>query len=151
MIRDANCLDDLRREWHSVRKLEAELCAFASGAFASGAWFVPYDTIYALLLPFGFSALENTLQQMRDEQLFASKSTRLQNMMEASRSRIAWADYDAVDRGRDVRNKLTHEQVIPLSADTFRILDEIERELIGWAVLSGPVKYECTLSQTRSS
>ena len=83
---------------------------------------------------------------MRDEGTIVCKSSQLKVLMIASQAIIPWSDYKAVDSGREVRNKLTHEQIIPPHGDTFRILDELERELIAWRVLNGPVKYEYTLS-----
>jgi hypothetical protein len=88
---------------------------------------------------------------MHDEGTFVCRSSQLKALMTSSRTAIPWSDYQAIDVGREVRNKLTHEQVIPSHADTFRILDEIERELIGWKVLKGPVKYEFTLSVGRAT
>lgn len=148
MIRDAQALASFTQEWDALRRSQGKLQINITASFARGAWFLPQiaDSIYALLLPFGFSVLEHVLQQMRDEGAFASKSSQLRALMVSSRTTIPWSDYQAIDLGRAVRNKLTHEQVIPPHADTFRILDEIEREFIGWKVLKGPVKYEFTLS-----
>ena len=149
MIRDEQILATLKEEWHALRRSQGRLQAYITASFASGAWFLPQiaDEIYALLLPFGFSVLEHVLQQMGQEGTFACRSSWLNQMMLASRTTAGlWSNYEAVDAGRQVRNKLTHEQVIPSHADTLRILDDIERELIGWNVLNGPVSYKFTLS-----
>lgn len=148
MIRDIQELKAIEQEWHSLRRSQGKLQVNITASFARGAWFLPQiaDDIYALLLPFGYSVLEHVLQQMRDEGFFTCRSSQLKALMASSRSAIPWSDYQAIDAGREARNKLTHEQVIPSHADTFRILDEIERELIGLKILKAPVKYEFTLS-----
>jgi hypothetical protein len=153
MIRDTQALEALKEEWHALRRSQGKLQINITASFTRGAWFLPQiaDDIYALLLPFGFSVLEHVLQQMRDEALFACKSSQLKALMVSSQTAISWSSYQAVDVGRDIRNKLTHEQSIPSHSDTFRILDEIERELIGWKILDGPVKYEFTLSVGRAT
>ena len=148
MIRDAEPLRTLAQEWHAVRRSQGKIQICVTASFASGAWFLPQirDEIYALLLPLGFSVLEHTLQQMRDEGVFVCRLSNVGSLMKSSAAAVQWANYAAVDLGRGVRNKLVHEQAVPPHSDTFRILDEIERELIGWKVLDGPVKYEFTLS-----
>jgi hypothetical protein len=153
MIRDADTRRTLAQDWHAVRRSQGKLQIHVTASFASGAWFLPQiaDEIYALLLPLGFSVLEHTLQQMRDDGLFDCRSSQLGSLMTSSAAAVHWSNYAAVDTGRDVRNKLTHEQAVPPYIDTFRILDEIERELIGWTVLDGPVKYEFTLSVGRAT
>jgi len=154
MIHDTSVLEELVDEWHALRRTQGKLQINITAAFARGAFWLPQqiaDDVYALLLPFGFSVLEHTLQQMRDEGTIVCKSSQLKALMLASKSAIPWSDYQAVDSGREVRNKLTHEQLIPSHVDTFRILDELESELIAWRVLKGPVKYEYTLSVGRAT
>jgi len=153
MIRDAQALEALKEEWHCLRRSQGKLQINIAASFARGAWFLPRiaNDIYALLLPFGFSVLEHVLQQMLDEGLFVCKSSQLKALMVSSKTSVSWSNYQAVDLGRKIRNKLTHEQAIPPHGDTFRILDEIERELIAWKILDGPVKYEFTLSVGRAT
>lgn len=153
MIRDAQASEALKQEWHALRRSQGKLQIHITASFATGACFLPRiaDDIYALLLPFGFSVLEHVLQQMRDESIFGCRSSQLKALMDSSRTVIPWCNYGAIAAGREIRNKLTHEQAIPPHIDTFRILDEIERELINWNVLEGPVKYKFTLSVGRAT
>jgi hypothetical protein len=154
MIRDTVALKSLVDEWHALRRVQGKLQINVVAAFAHGAVWLPQqiaDEVYALLLPFGFSVLEHTLQQIRDEGIFTCKSSQMKALMDASIPTISWSDHKAVAAGREIRNKLTHEQVIPPCAETFRILDAIERELVAWRVLDGPVKYELTMSVGRTS
>jgi hypothetical protein len=148
MIHDNDAVENVAEEWHALRRAQGNLEIRITAAFAHGAFWLPQvpDEIYALFLPFGFSVLEHTLEQMRDDNMFVCKSSNLKPLMLSSKTVIRWSDYQAVDAGREVRNKLIHRQVIPPRADTFRILDEIERELIAWKVLKGPVKYSYSLS-----
>jgi hypothetical protein len=151
MIHDADALKNLAEEWHSLRRTQGKLQINILAAFARGAAWLPQNIandVYALLLPFGFSVLEHTLQQLRDEGIIKCKSSNLNALMVASKATISWSDYEAVNRGRVIRNKLTHEQSVPSNEETFRILDEIERELISWRILNGPVNYEYTFSVT---
>ena len=148
MINDLQALADLASERDALRRLQGKMQVYFTASFARGAWFLPQvaDPFYALLLPFGFSVLEHVLSQMRDDALFVSRSSQLGALMSGSKLIIPWADYLAIDAGREIRNKLTHEQVVPSNHTTFRLIDEIERELIGWKVLNGPVKYEFSLT-----
>lgn len=153
MIKDNDAKKNLVEEWHALRRTQGKLQINIVAAFAHGAAWLPQqiaNDVYALLLPFGFSVLEHTLQQMRDEGTFICKSSQLKALMEASKATIPWRDHKAVHAGREVRNTLTHEQKIPPHSDTFRILDEIECELIAWRVLDAPVKSEYTMSVGRT-
>src|SRR5918996_7107 len=106
MIRDTQALEALKEEWHALRRSQGKLQINITASFTRGAWFLPQiaDDIYALLLPFGFSVLEHVLQQMRDEALFACKSSQLKALMVSSQTAISWSSYQAVDVGRDIRN-----------------------------------------------
>jgi hypothetical protein len=149
MINDSVALQECQKEWDAVRFTQEKLRANVVASWGMGGWALAPQVgneIYSLLLPFGFSVLEHVLLQMKAEGLFSCGGSSLKQLMRDSRPALTWADFDAVDRGRNVRNDLIHDQKIPQHDDTFRILDEIERELIGWGVLSGPVRHNLTTS-----
>lgn len=151
MIQDQAMLQELVTEWHSVRKTQSFIQINIAAGFGRGGFFLDAfpNNCYALLLPFGFSVLEHALQQMRDERVFQCRSSRLKNLMDASASALSWCDFAAVDKGRETRNKLTHEQIVPPHTETFTALDAIEGEFVEWKILSGPVKYEHSISISR--
>jgi len=149
MIDDTQARNTLEQEWRAVRRFQGMLQVnFRAAIHARGAWFLELRTndVYAILLPFGFSVLEHALQQMHDEGKFKCKSSQLRLLMESSKTVIAWSDYDEIDSGRELRNALTHEQKIPPYTETFKALDKIEQELIGWGILNGPIKIVYTIS-----
>lgn len=153
MIQDQAMLQELILEWHSVRKTQSFIQINIVSSFARGGILLqPFpNNCYALLLPFGFSVLEHALQQLRDEGVFACRSSQLKKLMEASVPALSWCDFSAVDKGRDTRNKLTHEQIVPPHTDTFAALDAVERELVEWKILPGPVRYEHSVSMSRAT
>ena len=140
-------LDDIARkglvdEWQTLRCSQGKVEIHYTASCAMGGFMLSsiVDNIYALFLPFGFSVLEHALQQIRDEGKFTCRSSQLKALMEASKNIVSWRDYDTIYDARDIRNQLTHEQVVPKSKDTFQILDKIEQELIQWGILGSTSK-----------
>jgi len=99
---------------------------------------------HSLVLLFAYSVLENVLEQLREEGMFASRSANIGPMMKASKDALPWCDYTLVDtlvdQGRERRNRIAHHREFLERAEVWRYIDGIERELIGWRVLDGPVR-----------
>jgi hypothetical protein len=154
MIKDSATKEKLLKEWHYVRRSQGILQSRAVASFGRGGMGMVgvYDEYYGLLLVLGFSVLEHALRVMAEQGTFKPTRWGLKALMAASKKAdVQWQDYSAVDFGRDKRNKLAHEQVIPRAEDTFRMLDEVEAELIGWNILPERVKCEFSVSITRTS
>lgn len=140
----------LALEWRGLRHSLGRVRGHYTASFAGGGVFLPQisNEIYALFLPFGYSVLEHVLQQFREQNNFESKSTMLNSLMVASKDKIPWQNYDAIETGRLLRNALVHNREVPPVARTMETLDSIEHELIGWGILQGPVEYNFTISRT---
>jgi hypothetical protein len=153
MIQDAATKEKLVQEWHFGRRSKAMLESRAVASLGRGSVGMVgmYDEYYALLLVLAFSVLEHALEVLRDEGTFNARGWQLITLMEASRDEgVRWQNFQAVNASRDARNGLAHRQIIPKTDETFRMLDEIEAELIGWNVLPGPVQYESSSSIGRT-
>ncbi len=140
MLKDPQRLKDLQLEWATVRAAQAKVSrSVAAGMSSTGT--VPLDFVdfaNSLLLLFGFSVLESVLQELRDQGTFACGFNTLSRLMRASKGAITWTNYDEVDKARDRRNLVAHEQTWLPRAETWKHLDAIERELISWSVVPSP-------------
>jgi hypothetical protein len=154
MIQDAAAKEKLLQEWHFVRRSQGILKSRAVASFGGGVIGMVgiYSEYYALLLVLGFSVLEHTLEAIADQGTFKPKRWGLETLMiGAQTAGVKWQNYPAIDSGRQKRNDLAHRQVIPVAEDTFRMLDEIEAELIGWDILAEPVNHDFSVSVHRTS
>jgi len=137
MIKDEEILKNIRSEWTTVRDTW-ELIAgnirfsFAGGGFTSNRF---RCISYSLTLLFGFTVLENVLQQLRDEGRFQCDKQGIKNLMKASRKSVKWIDYDLVNEARNRRNDVAHHQKWIEIKDCKRYLDAIEVELQGWHII----------------
>jgi len=153
MLKDPKTLKDIQSSWETVRLVQAMVRTnLNAGAFG----LIPQtdqfrNLAHNLVLFFAFSVLEDALKQCRDEELFVSKGSELRRLMEASKSVVAWADYATIDSGRDKRNAVAHKRQFLPRAECWQYIDAIEKELIAWAILPGPVQKEYTISLTPKS
>ncbi|MCH7626649.1 MAG: hypothetical protein IIC83_12060 [Chloroflexi bacterium] len=136
MIKDGGRLIQLRREWNGVRDRQESfrknvVFAFASGAMNTGNLAGP---IYSLLLLYAFATLQNVLLEIRDQGTFSSRAE-LGELFKGSRSILPWIDYDLVDEGRDMRNKIAHSNFILPPKESFHYIDAIEAELRAFGIV----------------
>jgi hypothetical protein len=154
VIQDPKMKENLLQEWHFVRRSQGLLQsrAVATLGGSSPGLVGMYDEYYALLIVLGFAVLDHALHVIGDQKTFEPKGWQLGKLMQASLDGgVAWRNFPAIDGGRNARNDLAHRQIIPKVADTFRMLNEIEAELIGWNILPAPVEYLFKLSISRTS
>ena len=136
MIKDNGRSIQLRTEWYGVRDRQESfrknvVFAFARGAINTGNLAGP---IYSLLLLYAFATLQNVLLEIRDQGNFASRAE-LGELFKGSKSKLPWIDYDLVDEGRTMRNKVAHSNFILPPMETFHYLDAIEAELKAFGVV----------------
>lgn len=147
-VKHPTLLADLVDEWLGVRTLQSQLAAVLNDVYSAD--FIPplefYNRSYALLLPLGFSVLEHALSGLRDEDAFECRSSSLKFMMNASRESLQWHNFERVDRFRQMRNALVHEQVIPTYSETFAALDALEEEWLAWSILKGRTRYNTAVA-----
>ena len=148
VVSDEAVLDEVRRTWGTVRILQARVRAnlFAGMGIFRGVTRGFWDLSHSLVLLFAFSVLEDLLKQVRKEQKLKC-GYQLGAMMHKSQSVLSWTDFGTVDEGRECRNSLAHDQVIPPRADSWKYINAIERELIAWGILDGPVTAEYTITR----
>jgi len=156
LISDDEILDQVRRTWGTVRVVQASVRANLNAGMTGVIGGVPltmdfFNLSHSLVLLFAFSVLEDVLDQARDEGKFSCRKNNLGALMSTSQDALDWVDFKTVDKGRECRNHLAHDQVIPPRADSWKFIDAIEAELVSWGILDGPVTAECTISVTRFS
>jgi len=137
MVKDQAALQNIQASWKTVRTVQGSVganLASAMGMFG-GVSHNFRDLAHSLVLLFAFSVLEDTLKQLRDESAFTSDSSQLGKLMERSETPLPWVDFAKVDAGRECRNNLAHEMQVPSRADSWKYIDAIENELVGWGVL----------------
>ena len=145
MIVDPTKLQEVRDEWKIAIESQNSMRTIIDyyEKKTGGIWFNDFQNkVHALVLTFAFSVLEKTLKQLRKERLFKCKSDSLKHLMNESQSSNAmkWLDLSLVHEARIQRNKLVHEQKPIKREDTWKYIDAIEKELIGWKVLTGPAE-----------
>ena len=150
VVSDEAVLDRVRRTWYTARLLQegvkANLDAGMSGTGGVPQTMAFADLSHSLVLLFAFSVLEDLLKQVKKEHELNCRS-QLKPMMKASRSVLPWANFDTVDEGRECRNRLAHEQVIPPRKESWKYIEAIEAEFIAWEILDGPIKAEYTITR----
>lgn len=153
MIKDNSRLEEIRKEWHTVRlsqaKIKTNLNAASFSLTGSAITGTFRDLCYSLLLPFAYSVLEHTFQQLKEEGSFSCESNRFNKLMKGSKSALSWKDYDLVYEGMKRRNEFAHEQKTIPRKDTWKYIDAIENELITWKILPGPVECDYTITTGR--
>jgi hypothetical protein len=148
---------ELNAQWHLVRESQARLDVHLTAAYVRGAFWLDEvrTAAFAFMLPFAFTVLERALQAFGEEGAFKCKRGLRQvgPLMKASvgSDSFTWCDYAAVASGLETRDALVHHHKLPTVARTLEIVDLIERELVGWRVLEGPVVYKMTLTVGQSS
>lgn len=154
MIQDPTMFQNLRQEWHAVRDTQSMVQRHLNAAASSGGLGVAVnltlrDVCHSLVILFAFSVLEEVLTQLRDEGNFTSGS-QLGALMHASKSVIPWVDFNLVDKARQERNKVAHDQKILPRGDCWKYIDAIEAELLEWGILSAPIGFKHGLSGVNS-
>lgn len=115
----------------------------ASGGVGSvGATHQLRNISHNLVLLFAFSVLETTLKQLRDEKVFEEQKNGLKSLMHSSKSNLSWLDFDLIDKARDERNKVAHDQKILDRSECWIYIDGIESELVSWNVVSNKIPFD---------
>jgi len=137
MISDLIALRELRDSWAGVRQLRDKVKACLLGSFAQGASFAIHIADITHNLPFiqAFSVLNDVLLQLRDEGHFECSSIFLGALIESSKNRIPWTNFELVREGVDRRNGVAHHGDIVPRGDCWKYIDAIEVELVAWNVI----------------
>jgi hypothetical protein len=136
LVKNARELARIQKLWSAVRRLadeRSQVHALPDGDIEVGRP-MP-DAYFNLPVVLAVSALEETLEAARNENAFRCHGARLGMLMEASKARIPWRNFDAVDRIREKRNDIAHEGILYSRSDCLQMIAHIEAELSGWGVL----------------
>jgi hypothetical protein len=138
MITDATTLQSVRDGWDFVRHSRnvtvgnCNVATWAIGFNQSGI----RDLCFNLLLASAFSVLEETLDALRGQGVFSSKTNSLGALMGASQSSIPWLNWALIDKGRNKRNQSIHDRIFLPHAACRDYIAAIEQELVTWHVLT---------------
>jgi len=141
MIQDSTIKQEVQEEWDGVRAFQLRIQAHlnvSSGIGSTGATHQLRNISQNLTLLFAFSVLEKTLKQLRDEGLFQEKYSGLKKLMHSSKKVLPWQDFLLIDKAREDRNKVAHQQEILERAECWKYIDGIENELVSWKVVVNP-------------
>lgn len=141
-MRLADRRTEIVESWKTVRMVEAQITTNTGGTIFA---LIPQATGFAripesLLLVFAVSVLDDALSCLRDEGAFSSPGRTLDARMKASRSRLNWQDFDAVDQVRVVRNAVAHERRFLAEGECHLYLNVIARELLAFGILETDFK-----------
>jgi hypothetical protein len=137
MIKDSKFLKEIQEDWKGVRSLQkvigiGEFDAVSKGSIAS---ITSFRVAHNLTLVFAFSVLKDILIQLRDEEYFRSERSNLGPLMNKSKKYIPWIDFDTIDKGREIRNKIAHDNEIIDAKICFKYINAIECELKAWEII----------------
>ena len=141
MIQDPSIKQEVQEEWDGVRSFQSRIQAhlnISGGIGSTGATHQLRNISHNLTLLFAFSVLEKTLKQLRDEGVFQEKDNSLKNLMYSSKNDVPWQEFSLVDKAREDRNKVAHQQEILERAECWKYIDGIEKELVTWKVVVNP-------------
>ncbi|WP_096896065.1 hypothetical protein [Candidatus Scalindua japonica] len=144
MIQDNTVKQEIEDEWKGVRSFQSRIQAHlnASGGMGGvGATHQLRNISHNLTLLFAFSVLETTLKQLRDESVFNESRNGLKALMHSSQIHIPWRNFDLVDKAREDRNRVAHDQEILERGECWNIIDGIENELVSWNVVSTKIPF----------
>jgi hypothetical protein len=94
----------------------------------------------SLLLLFGVSVLENTLEELRNQGVFVCKGRGLKGLMNASKTRLPWQNFENIQKIKDRRDQVAHHREFLRRGRCAQDLDAIENELLAWRVLEHRIK-----------
>ena len=152
MIKNEEDRESIIKQWKAVRLYQAMVRTNTVGAFAGGAVLMPdfLNGCNTLVLIFAFAVFERTLQILRSENAYPEPPegrTGFKALMLASRTSLPWIDFDLMSEGRDERHRAAHGLKIVPRAECWRYIDAIERELVSWRALPGPIVAEYVITR----
>ncbi len=62
--------------------------------------------------------------------------------MYSSKTNLSWQDFDLIDKAREERNKVAHDQEILERGECWKFIDGIENELVSWNVVSNKIPFD---------
>jgi hypothetical protein len=153
MLTDPEALQHIRDSWKTVRILQARINTIHTPTIFS---VVPVadnfrEVAESLLLLFATSVLEDTLEKLCDQGVFAQTGLRgFERLMKASIGKLCWQNFGKIQEIKNRRNKVAHERAFPPSDKCAEYLNAIAKQLLAWDVLEHDFKgtYEVSFRPT---
>jgi hypothetical protein len=139
VIKDPTVLHNLTNSWQDVRNKQNFIKRHLAGSMFGIGSLPPIhlaDPLYNLLLIYAYAVLNDILSQLRDEDNFRCSSSLLGRLMEASKSKIVWVNYNLVNSGRRRRNDIAHRSITVPRGECWEYIDAIEVELSSWGIIN---------------
>lgn len=139
MIKNLSVLTYIRKEWQGVRSRQTSIFVGLAASWGLGTGVFPHkvaDISYSLVLIFAYSVLGNVLRQLGEEGFFTlPKKDTLGALMHNSKTQLPWVNFSEIDRGRCKRNDVAHKDFVPPRGESWKYIDEIEKELVNWQII----------------
>ena len=137
MIKDPDCLRNLKEEWAGVSKMRDRMKMLLAATLAGGAFTAPAlgGVVYNLPLLLAYDVLGQALRDLRDQGEFACKSNFLGQLVEASKTRISWLDWQKVRDGVHLRNTVAHDGALHEAKVCWDAIAAVENQLSSWGII----------------
>ena len=142
MIVDSIVRANIQQEWAGIIALTkwSRGSAIPGGVYLSE---TPPESFFCLPLVLAYSTLDHVLGQFLDEKLFPCISghgknrlcRNLGDKMQSAKAAIHWHDFDLVEKGREARNGIAHDNVLVEKSWCLKYIDAVGAELRGWGLL----------------
>jgi len=139
LIKDESLRSELEATWKEVCQQRESLKTSVLANFAGLPSRRAGDYAYNLVFVLAYGALQEILTELERQGVFRSRRYGLKALFEASRGKLPWVNFEFVDKGRCLRNKIAHGGFLIDTKDCWAFIDAIEHELNAWQILTFPV------------
>lgn len=139
MIKDKMSINSIIQSWNGVEALRAKIQRSLFASLGLGGFPSQFMADAAYNLPFlhAYSVLNDVLLLLKKEGHFNCNGQFIGSLMNASKNKLSWINYNLVDEGRTLRNGIAHYGDILPRNDCWKYIDAIKEELINWDILNG--------------
>ncbi len=132
MIADLTVLQGIRSTWSGAETLRQRIQVGLSASVGIIGGVYPIgvaDATHNLPFHHAYSVLNDTLQQLPSEGIFAWKSIFLGKLLQESEQILPWNDFALIKSSADRRNDLAHRGDVLPHDDCWKYIDAVKTEL----------------------
>ncbi len=132
-----DCLHNLQEQWAGASKMRDRMKMLLAATFTGGAFTGPAlgGIVYNLPLLLAYDVLGQVLRALRDQGEFECKSNFLGPLVEASKTRIPWIDWQKIRTGVDLRNAVAHDGALHEARVCWDAMEAVESQLFSWGII----------------
>ena len=138
MITDLSVLSAIQSEWHGVVLMRERVRHLVVATFAYDSTQSPTfgDVLYNLPLILAFDVLTAVLIHAKDQGLFTSSGTQLDELMDGAKSSLPWLDWQYLRDGVQRRNEVARSARLFGDLQCLLYIARIEDQLTAWNIVS---------------